>query len=160
MTPGIFRRLKLPMNEHMNFVQTLVRLHLRPIALAKEVTDSAIRRLLFEAGDYTDALMKLCKADITSKNTEKVSRYLRNFEEVERKMLEVEDKDRIRNFQPPVSGEEIMQLFAIPPSRTVGEIKDEIRESILEGTIRNDRQEAWTLMLAIAARKGLVPKNS
>jgi len=156
MVPGIFRRMKLPMNEKMDFVKKLVRLHLRPIALVKEVSDSAIRRLLFEAGDDVEALMKLCKADITSKNNEKVARYLRNFELVERKMEELEARDKIRNFQPPVTGEEIMKLFGIPPGPIIGEIKEEIKEAILEGTIRNDQVEAHDLLMKIALRKGLV----
>jgi len=156
MVPGIFRRLKLPMNEKMEFVKKLVRLHLRPIALVKEVSDSAIRRLLYEAGDDVDALMLLCKADITSKNNEKVARYLRNFEQVERKMVELEEKDQIRNFQPPVSGEEIMKLLNVSPGPIIGEIKEEIKEAILEGIIKNDHQEAHELLMKIAHRKGLL----
>ncbi len=157
MVPGLFRRLKLPMDERMVFVQSLVRLHLRPISLVQEVTDSAIRRLLFEAGDATDALMKLCRADITSRNPEKVSRFLKNFDEVEKKMAEVEEKDRVRNFQPPVSGDEIMAHFGIPPGRVIGEIKERIKDSILDGDIPNAREAAWALMLRIAAEKGLIP---
>lgn len=156
MTPGIFKRLKLPMNDRMTFVQNLVRLHLRPIPLAKEVTDSAIRRLLFDAGDDIDALMILCRADITSKNFEKVNKFLKNFDLVEQKIAEVEQKDHIRNFQPPVTGDEIMQIFNIPPGRVIGEIKEQIKEAILEGDIKNDREEAMSLLMKIAQEKGLV----
>lgn len=156
MVPGIFRRLKLPMNDRMEFVQKLVRMHLRPIPLSREVTDSAIRRLLFEAGDDIDALMKLCRADITSKNNDKVNRFLKNFDRVEEKMAEVESKDHIRNFQPPVTGDEIIAMFNIPPGRVIGEIKERIKEAILEGEIRNDREEALQLLQKIAKEKGLV----
>lgn len=159
MVPGIFRRLKLPMNEKMVFVQKLVRLHLRPIALVKEVSDSAIRRLLFEAGEDADALMTLCRADITSKNNEKVARYLRNFEAVQQKMTDLEARDHIRQFQPPVSGDEIIKLFNIPPGPIIGEIKEAIKEAILEGTIRNAREEAYELMLKLAAERGLYVKE-
>jgi len=155
MVPGIFRRLKLPMNEKMLFVQKLVRLHLRPIALVKEVSDSAIRRLLFEAGEDADALMLLCRADITSKNNEKVARYLKNFESVQQKMADLEARDHIRQFQPPVSGDEIIKLFNIPPGPIIGEIKEAIKEAILEGSIRNSREEAYELMLKLAADRGL-----
>jgi poly(A) polymerase len=156
MTPGIFRRLKLPLNEKMVFVQKLVRMHLRPIPLSKEVTDSAIRRLLFEAGDDIDALMKLCRADITSKNTDKINKFLKNFDLVERKMAEVEAKDQIRNFQPPVSGDEIIAMYNLPPSRIIGEIKEQIKEAILEGEIKNDREEALQLLHKIALERGLI----
>ncbi len=155
MVPGIFRRMKLPMNEKMVKVQNLVRLHLRPIPLAKEVTNSAIRRLLFDAGDDIDDLMKLCRADITSKNMLKVDRFLKNFDLVEKKMAEVEEKDQIRNFQPPVTGDEIIRIFKLAPGPIVGEIKDRIKEAILEGEIRNDREEALAFMRKIAEEKGL-----
>lgn len=155
MVPGIFKRFKLPLNDRMQYVQKLVRLHLRPIVLAYDVTDSAVRRLLFEAGDDTDALMKLCRADITSKNPEKVKKYLKNFERVEQKMVEVEKKDHVRNFQPPVTGDEIIRMLNLPPGRIIGEIKEQIKEAILEGEIKNDREEALTLLYSIARKMGI-----
>jgi len=158
MVPHIFRKLKLPLDSKMKFVQKLVRLHLRPIALVNEkVTDSAIRRLLFEAGDDIDALMKLCRADITSKNPDKVKRYLRNFDKVEKNMQEVEEKDKLRNFQPALTGEDIMQALNLNPSRVVGEIKTAIREAILEGEIKNTKDDGFRLMKKIAREKGLLP---
>ncbi len=156
MVPGIFKRMRLPMHEPMRYVQKLVRLHLRPIALVSdEITDSALRRLLMEAGDDIDSLMLLCRADITSKNHLKVARYLKNFDKVEKKLAEVEERDRIRNFQPPVTGEVIMKYFNIGPSKVVGEIKDEIKEAILEGKIGNDYSQAFELMKKIGKDKGL-----
>ncbi|MBO3698333.1 CCA tRNA nucleotidyltransferase [Roseivirga sp. E12] len=156
MTPGIFRRMKLPMGESMKFVQKMVRLHLRPIALVKEeITDSAVRRLLFEAGDDIEALMTLCRADITSKNNNKVKRYLQNFDKVEKRMLEVEEKDKVRNFQPVITGEMIMTVFGLKPGKTIGDIKEALKEAVLEGKIRNEFEESYSYLLTIGRELGL-----
>ena len=158
MVPSIFKKMRLPLNEHMRFVQNLVLLHLRPIALVKDhVTDSAIRRLIFEAGDDLEALMTLCRADVTSKNPEKAKRFLNNFDKVQKKMEKVESKDKIKNFQPVITGEIIMETFNLKPSKLIGDIKEVIKEAILDGKIRNTYEDAYPFLLQVGQEKGLKP---
>ena len=157
MIPGVFKHLKMPLNEKMKYVQKMVQLHLRPISLVDDqVTDSAVRRLLFDAGQDKDDLMLLCSADITSKNDKTVARHKRNFELVKEKMKEVEEKDEYRNFKNPITGDLVMDVYKIPPCNLIGEIKECVKNAILDGVIENSYDAAYALMEEKAAEMGLV----
>ena len=157
MVPKIFAKMKLPLNEKMEYVKKMVDLHMRPINLIEDtVTDSAVRRLLFEAGDDIDDLMMLCDADITSRNEEKKARFHRNYQLVREKMVELEERDRIRNFQPPVNGDEIMQMFGLEPCSLVGELKAAVKDAILDGVIPNEREAAIQYITTLAHERGVI----